>query len=271
VVQNNLAPEIHVLMDLRVSGTLSEPRIAGAVRPTDGRFHIIGLRADFELSPNVNHITFVETKSISAGETPELNIEAQSQVPDSAGGDHTVRVRIHGPIGQAAIDLSSDDGGLDTNQTLLLLVSGRTTEGTSQFGSTSNPTLGSNFRTGTDLVGQITRDTVSSLVEPYIDDTLQLLTGRHINLRPTVGMDGFELKLLARATRDTDLQFSFLKGFQNQQRYRGEGSLWVVDYLSARGFYQRLTLSPQQGISEDIQSVNLELTLELPIRFLWFP
>jgi autotransporter translocation and assembly factor TamB len=269
IVQNNLAPEIHVLMDLRVSGTLSEPRLAGSVRPTDGRFHILGLRGDFELSPNVNHITFVETKSISDGETPELNLEAQSLVPDSAGNEHTVRMRIHGPIGQAAIDLTSDDG-LDRNQTLLLLVAGRTSEDATRFSSAGNPTLGSNFRTGTDMVGQITRDTVGNLVEPYIDDTLQLLTGRKINLRPTVGVDGFELRLRARATRNTDLQLSYLRGFQSQQRIRGEGSLWLMDYVSARGFYERLTLSPQQGISEDISSFNMELGFDFPLR-LWRP
>jgi hypothetical protein len=270
IVQNNLAPEIHVIVDLRVSGTLSEPRLAGNVRPTDGRFHILGLRGDFELSPNVNYITFVETKSIAAGETPELNLEAENAgVSDSAGGEHTVRMHIHGPIGQAAIDLSADDGRLDRNQSLLLLVSGRTTEDATRFNSSQNPTLGSNFRTGTDMVGQITRDTVGNLVEPYIDDTLQLLTGRRINLRPTVGVDGFELRLLARASRNTDLQLSFLRGFQNQQRYRGEGRLWLMDYVSAGGFAERLTLSPQQGISEDHNSFNMELGLDLPLR--WSP
>ncbi|HXU79941.1 MAG TPA: translocation/assembly module TamB domain-containing protein, partial [Polyangia bacterium] len=268
LIQNNLAPEIHVTMDLRVSGTLSEPRLAGNVRPTDGRFHILGLRGDFELSPNVNYITFVETKSIAAGDTPELNLEATNRVPDSSGGEREVRMRIHGPIGQAAIDLSGN--GLTTNQALLLLVSGRTTEDSASFSSTSNPTLGSNLRTGTDMVGQITRDTVGNLVEPYIDDTLQLLTGRKINLRPTVGVDGFELRLLARASRNTDLQLSFLRGFQNQQRYRADASLWLRDYVSLRGFGQRLTLSPQQGISEDKNSFNLELGLDFPIRWRGF-
>jgi len=83
-------------------------------------------------------------------------------------------------------------------------------------------------------------------------------------------MDGFELRLLARASRNTDLQLSFLRGFQNQQRYRGEGSLWLMDYVSARGFYERLTLSPQQGISEDISSFNVELGFDFPLR-LWRP
>src|SRR6185436_5125891 len=117
------APEIHVIMDLLVSGTLSEPRLAGNVRPTDGRFRILGFRGDFELVPNVNHITFVATKSIAAGETPELNLEAVNTVPYSSGTGHSVRLRIHGPIGQAAIELNSDEGRLDKNQSVLLLVS----------------------------------------------------------------------------------------------------------------------------------------------------
>jgi autotransporter translocation and assembly factor TamB len=270
-VQNNLAPELHMTMDLRVGGTLSEPRLAGNVRPTDGRFHIYGLHGDFELVPNVNNVTFVDTKSIANGETPELNLEAQNLVPDSTGNEHNVHMRISGPIGQAAIDLSSDDG-LDRNQALVLLLSGRTTEDASRFGTTGNATLGSNFRSGTDVVGQLSRDTVANLVEPYIDDTLQLLTGQKLNLRPTVGADGFELKLIWRTARRWDVQLSFLRGFQSdsQQRYRGEARLWLADYFTLRSFYQRLTLAPQQGISEDINSGNLELTFELPLRF-WRP
>jgi autotransporter translocation and assembly factor TamB len=270
-VQNNLAPELHMTLDLQVGGTLSDTRLAGAVRPTDGRFHIPGLRGDFELVPNVNYVSFVETKSIRDGETPELNLEAQNLVTDSTGNEHNVRMRIRGPIGQAAIDLSSDDG-LDRNQALVLLFSGRTTEDATRFGTTGNATLGSNFRSGTDMVGQLSRDTVANLVEPYIDDTLQLLTGQSINLRPTVGADGFELKLIWRTTRKMDFQLSFLRGFQSdsQQRYRGEFRMWLLDYLTARTFYQRLTLSPQQGISEDISSGNLELTFDFPLR-LWRP
>jgi autotransporter translocation and assembly factor TamB len=270
-VQNNLAPELHMDLDLRVAGTPAEPRLAGNIRPTEGRFHIIGLRGDFELVPNVNHITFVETKSIASGETPELNLEAQNQVSDSAGIDHNVRMRITGPIGQANIDLASDDG-LDRNQALVLLVSGRTSEDVTRLGTTGNATLSSNFRSGTDVVGQISRDTVSSLVEPYINDTLQLLTGQSLNLRPSVGADGFELKLVWRTTRRWDAQVSVLRGFQSdsQQRYRGEARLWLIDYLTMRAFYQRITLSPQQGISEDVKSGNLELTLDFPLR-LWRP
>jgi hypothetical protein len=71
VVHNNLTPEeIHVIIDLGIGGTCPSPNLSGEIRPTDGRFHIIGLRGDFELSPNVNHVTFVPTKSIAAGDTP---------------------------------------------------------------------------------------------------------------------------------------------------------------------------------------------------------
>ncbi len=265
MVQNNLAPEIHILVDLRITGTPGEPRIAGELRPTDGRFHIIGLRGDFELVPNVNHITFVETKSVSSGQTPELNLEAQNLVSDSNGNEHNVRMRIRGPVNQASIELSSDDG-LDTNQALLLLVSGRTTQDINRFSSTGNPTLGSNFGTGVDMVGQLTRDTVGNLVEPYIDDTLQLLTGHRVYLRPTVGADGFELKLGVRFDRQRDLRLSALRGFQSQQRYRAELNMLLVDYVSSRLFYERLIFSPQQGLNYEINSGNLEMTLDFPLR-----
>lgn len=265
VVQNNLAPEIHVLIDLGIGGTLSAPAISGEIRPTDGRFHIIGLRGDFELSPNVNHVTFVPTKSIAAGDTPELNLEAQNIVQDAAGGaEHTVIMRISGPINMATIDLSTTDG-LDRNQTMLLLLSGRTTDDISGNGG---QLFGMNRQSGLDVIGQVSRDTVSNLVEPYIDDTLQLLTGRKLNLRPAVGADGFELKVLAQSTRQFNLQLSYLRGFQTQQRYSAQGLAWFRDYLTGRIIGERLT-AQQQGLPIQTDKFSLELNLEYPLRGLF--
>jgi len=263
VVQNNLAPEIHVIIDLGIGGTLSVPTISGEIRPTDGRFHIIGLRGDFELSPNVNHVTFVPTKSIPAGDTPELNLEAQNTVLDASGGEHLVIMKITGPINQATIDLSTTDG-MDRNQTMLLLLSGRTTDSLSGNGG---QVFGMNQQSGLDMLGQVSRDTVSNLVEPYIDDTLQILTGRKWNLRPTVGADGAEIKIQARTTREFDLELSYLRGFQSQQRYRAQGVAWFRDYFTGRVIGDRLTYSLQQGLPIQTNTFKLELTFEYPLRF----
>ena len=262
IVQNNLAPEIYMQVDLQVGGTLSAPTLGGDVRPTDGRFHILGLRGDFELTPNVNHITFVPTKKLGS-DTPELNLEAQNLLTDAFGKEHTVQMRITGPINQATIDLSTA-AGLTRNQTLMLLLSGRTTDDL----GTGNQAFGVNAQSGIDMVGQASRDAVSNLVEPYIDDTLQVLTGRKLNLRPTVGADGFELKILARASREYSLELSYLRGFQTQQRYRMQGNAWLLDYVTARLIGEQLTYSPQQGISDQVSSLRLELTVDYPIRFM---
>jgi hypothetical protein len=261
LIQNNLAPEIRVILDLSVSGTLADPRIAGAVRPTDGRFHIIGLRGDFDLLPNVNHITFVETKSLERGETPELNLEAENEFTDALGNEYRVRMRINGPVGRAAIDLSAEEqnGGrrLNRNQTLVLLVSGRTSDEVARLG-TRNPTFESNVRSGTDMVGQLTRDTVANLVEPYIDDTLQMLTGRW-------------LKLSARTSRELEFEATYLRGWaQNRRQYRLQLGGWLYDYFTARVFWEQLSLTPQQGLNEELSSTNLELTYQYPLRFFRF-
>jgi len=124
--------------------TLSEPRFGGDVRPTDGRFHILGLHGDFELVPNVNHVTSWRPSPSPPATRRSSTWRPQNVVPDSAGNEHVVRMRISGPIGQAAIDLSSDDG-LDRNQTLVLLFSGRTPRTPARFGTTARH-LGSNFR-----------------------------------------------------------------------------------------------------------------------------
>ena len=262
VIHNNLAPEIYVIVDLGIGGTLALPTLSGEIRPTDGRFHIIGLRGDFELSPNVNHVTFVSTKSIATGDTPELNLEAQNTVVDAAGNEHIVQMRISGPINQATIDLSTTDG-MDRNQTMLLLLSGRTTDDLSGNGG---QIFGMNRESGLDMLGQVSRDAVSSLVEPYIDDTLQILTGRKLDLRPTVGADGVEVKAIARATREFDLELSYLRGFQSQERYRAQLLAWVRDYLTGRVIGDRLTYSLQQGIPIQTNSLRLELTFEYPLR-----
>ena len=266
MVQNNLATEIYLQVDLLVGGTLSSPTLAGDVRPTDGRFHILGLRGDFDITPNVNHITFVPTKSLAAGDTPELNIDATNLYPDASENEHTVQIRITGPINQAAIDLSTTDG-LDRSQTLMLLLSGRTTEDI----GTGARTIGINAQSGIDMMGQASRDAVSNLVEPYIDDTLQSLTGHKLNLRPTVGADGFEVKVLARASREFTLELSYLRGFQTQVRYRAQANAWLRDYLTARLIGEQLNYSPQQGINDSVGSLKLEMTIDYPIRFMGLP
>jgi autotransporter translocation and assembly factor TamB len=264
VVQNNLVPELHMSFDLLVHGTLVQPRIAGLVRPTEGQFHLFGVRQNFELVPNVNQITFVETKSLERGETPELNLEAESLVTDTAGRDHLVRMRITGAVGQAHIDLSTNTG-LDRSQALLLLVSGRTGDtdtalGGGAGGGTSAAGLGGG---GTDVIGQLFAD----ILEPYIDGPLQKVTGGKILLRPTLGPEGLELRLDARMSRQFDLRLTYLRGLETRSLIRGESSLWLMDYLTLRGLGEQVSYSPQQGLVEDARSLKLELSMDFPIRF----
>jgi hypothetical protein len=88
---------------------------------------------------------------------------------------------------------------------------------------------------------------VADFLEPYIDDTLQLLTGRKLNLRPTVGPDGFELRVDARVSRQFDLRLSLLRGLEERRQYRAESSLWVMDYVTLRGFWSRSPSTPNQA------------------------
>jgi hypothetical protein len=181
---------------------------------------------------------------------------------DAAGNEHVVLMRIRGPINQATIDLSTR-GGLDRNQTMLLLLSGRTTD---DMSGNNGQVFGMNQSSGLNVLGQASRDVVSSLVEPYIDDTLQMITGRKWNLRPTVGADAFEVKVQARATREFDLELSYLRGFQNQVRYRAQGLAWFRDYVTGRVIGERLNYSLQQGLPIQTDTVKLELTFEYPLR-----
>ncbi|HEY0712983.1 MAG TPA: translocation/assembly module TamB domain-containing protein, partial [Polyangia bacterium] len=238
LVQNNLVPELHLAFDLLVQGTLSQPRISGEVRPTDGRFHLFGVREDFDLVPNVNQITFVETKSLERGETPEINLEAEALVTDTASQEHLVRMRISGPVGRATIDLSTNTG-LDRSQALLLLVSGSTgnSGGAGGSASTSASRLGGG---GTDVIGQLFAD----ILVPYIDDTLDPITRGKVNLRPTLRPDGVELRVDARLGRQFDLQLGILRRLENRREYDIASSLWLMDYLRLRGSASAATYSP---------------------------
>jgi hypothetical protein len=264
VVQNNIAPEIHVEILIHVGGTLSEPAIAGDVRPTDGRFNLPGMRGDFDLVANANHIIFVDTKSIADGETPELDIQATAIVTDANGADHNVRMRIHGPVRESQIDLSTDDG-LDRTQTAFLLLTGRTTTESQRVG-TQNPTVGANISTGADVAGQLTRDTLANLMEPYIDSTFFKLTG--LNLRLTVGPDGFQGRIRRRISRKFNLQADYLQGFQNSSKATLQLDVQFLDYLGIGSSLERITLSSQQGVSETLPTnFGGELRLDYPLRF----
>jgi hypothetical protein len=264
VVQNNIAPEIHVDVVLHVGGLLSVPQLAGDVRPTDGRFNIPFMRGDFDLVPNVNHVTFIATKSVTEGDTPDLDIQAQNLVTDSNGVDHNVHMRISGPLREAQIDLSSDDG-LDRNQTAFLLLTGRTSASDAARFGTQNATVGANLSTGADIAGQATRDTVANLMEPYYDSSFQRLTG--FNLRLTVGSDGVEGRLRKRVSRYWSVQSDYLQGFQNQSHWNTQADAWILDYLSAGFGFEQVRLSSEQGVPETLPlNYNLELRLDYAIR-----
>jgi hypothetical protein len=94
-----------------------------------------------------------------------------------------------------------------------------------------------------------------------------MITGRKWNLRPTVGADGFEVKVQARTAREFDLELSYLRGFQSQERYRAQGTVWIRDYLTTRLIGDRLTYSLQQGLPIQTNTFRFELTLEYPLRF----
>ncbi len=260
VVHNNLVPELHMAFDLQVKGTLAEPRIAGEVRPTDGQFHLFGVRQQFELVPNVNQITFVETKSLAIGETPELNLEAETIVTDQINREHSVRVRITGPLAQMHIDLSTNTG-LDRSQVLLLLVSGRTGDADGLIASAS-PAGGSVGSGGTDVIGQLFAD----ILEPWIEDNIADLSRGNLNLRPVLGPEGVDLRADLRLGRQFDLHFSFLQGLESKRQFRIASSLWLMDYITLRGLTEQVTYSPQQGLVEDTSSLKLELSMDFPIR-----
>ena len=264
IVQNNIAPEIRVDILLHVGGTLSQPELAGDVRPMDGRFNIPFMRGDFDLVPGVNHVTFIATKSIADGETPDLHLEATNLAVDAnaSGGERNVKMIIDGPLREARIDLTAD--GLDRNQTAMLLLTGRSTSDAQRV-STQNSTMGANASTAADVGGQFTRDAVDNLMQPYIDDTFYRLTG--LNLRLTVGSDGFQGRVRKRMSRRLNFQADYLQGFYGNSRWSVQTDVVPADYWTIGLRVEQIRTSAQLGLPET-QPVNGvgELRFDFPIR-----
>ena len=91
--------------------------------------------------------------------------------------------------------------------------------------TTQNPTVGANFNTGLDIAGQATRDTIANLMEPIIGDTFERAVG--VQLRLTVGPDGFEGRLTKRISRYTKFQAEALMGFQGTSRQTLQMDQWL--------------------------------------------
>jgi hypothetical protein len=103
-------------------------------------------------------------------------------------------------------------------------------------------------------------------MEPYIDSTFFKLTG--LNLRLTVGPDGFQGRIRKRISRKLNLQADYLQGFQNSSKATVVFDLQGFDYFGFATGIERVTLSSQQGVSETLPTnYNLELRLDFPLRF----
>ena len=91
---------------------------------------------------------------------------------------------------------------------------------------------------GPTSAGQITRDAVDNLMQPYIDDTFYRLTG--LNLRLTVGSDGFQGRVRKRISRRLNLQADYLQGFYGNSRWTAQGDVWLADYVTLGGRLEQI-------------------------------
>ena len=130
----------------------------------------------------------------------------------------------------------------------MLLITGRTASD-SQRVSTQNPTVGANAAAMGDVGGQITRDAVDNLMQPYIDDTFYRLTG--LNLRLTVGSDGFQGRVRKRISRRLNLQADYLQGFYGNSRWSARGDVWLADYVTLGGRLEQIRTSAAAGRARD--------------------
>ncbi|MBA3821576.1 MAG: translocation/assembly module TamB domain-containing protein, partial [Deltaproteobacteria bacterium] len=183
-VRNNIA-QIELGGRLAISNTPRDPRLAGRISVTRGRFRIPGTRASFEQTSG--SIDFAQNER--AG-NPELNIASDAQYRDLSGQDHLITLALTGTLTQLQWDLKTSTG-YNKSQTLSLLVLGRNPEqlrrslGDQSLGSdptrvdpTTNPSQG--------FADQIVKDLAGDWVSGLLGDSLGKITGLDV-LRIEIG------------------------------------------------------------------------------------
>ncbi|HEU0034083.1 MAG TPA: translocation/assembly module TamB domain-containing protein [Kofleriaceae bacterium] len=192
-VKSNIA-SIDLAGGVRLTGTPKDPRLAGQINVTRGRFRMTGTRAAF--TNTRGSIIFAENQR--AG-NPELRVTSDADYRDQSGQDHLITLTIWGWLDQLQWDLKTSTG-YNKSQTVSLLLLGRNPEqlrrslGDQSLGSdptrvdpTTNPSQG--------FADQIVKDLAGDWVSDLLENSLTKITGLDV-LRIEIGFGsiGFHLE-----------------------------------------------------------------------------
>ncbi len=195
-VDNNLA-NIELNGELSIMGTPLRPRIDGVINVAQGSFKIPYSRARFTRTQGSVHFSPALEFPY---QTPDVNIESESDYRSSDGQDHLVLMSLHGPLAKLQMDFRTS-AGLNMEQTSQLILLGRTpdevrrslgetvTSRPGEFKSESTANADSDLL----LLDQFAKDVASDYFANIIGDRLRKVTKLDVaKLQVGTGSIGFE-------------------------------------------------------------------------------
>jgi hypothetical protein len=259
-IRSNVA-ELSMTTALHVTGTLSEPRLAGNLQIDEGgRYSIPGFRINFDSQPGTVH--FDPEKKIPDG-TPTLAVGGEGYFIDDNENSHTIRIRISGTLLSPQVKFESPTDGWDPATILVVLVTGRTPDqvrrafqGDVNTGrATSGPSASEGvIKTATGWgVGQVLANPLQSLFA--LDSTIIEL-----------GTGSFDVKACKRLGRYVKTCGYGEVGFSAASKVDANLDLRLHDSFGIRGQVEYLN----HGIDTSQDSITrgkLELRLQIPLGY----
>lgn len=246
-IATNIVADTYVSGSITITGTPPDPKLDGRITLDEGTIKIPGIKPTFQLkSGNVNFSPFAS--SISSGAS--VDIQADTIYTDLSERNHTVFLRVYGPLDYLNFDLRTDTG-LNKFQTLTLIVSGRTADQLRQEARGDDPgaihegSAGTGLNTGASsgvagATDRVVKDFASDFISVLVEAPIKDFTGLDC-FRLEVGTESAQVYGCKKFGRIVKLELEYETGFRGGQRVRGGLTFRLSDNISVVGDVQRRT------------------------------
>ncbi|MCG8424875.1 MAG: translocation/assembly module TamB domain-containing protein [Proteobacteria bacterium] len=258
-VDNNVA-KIELGGEVKVSGTLREPKFDGDINVEEGEFTLPGIRARFTRTKG--SVLFSGFKKFP-DDTPILDLKSESDYRDPSGQEHLITLSVGGTLNALKWDLFTSSG-LNKGQTIVLITSGRTPDEFRQsLGDTSPGLTDNRVELSTDpnegAADEILRELASDFISMYIGDKLRNITNLDVaRLEIGTGSIGFhgEIEFFKNLRVLGDIEQT-LRG----RTWNVRSELRLFDPLSLEGVYLN------KDFGDDSEEDFSDLSLRAVLRF----
>jgi hypothetical protein len=261
LIRNNIA-DLTMQANLKVSGTLSEPHLAGAIRIDEsGQLKFASItRIPFESTGGT--ITFEPDKKIP-DDTPTLDIGGRGEFRDENDNVHNIELRLQNTLSRLRLVLSAPQDGWDQSTILAVLLTGRTPEQWRRVGQFDPATA--RVQSGASASEGVIKTGTGWAVGQVLADPIQRTFGLdQANIQ--FGTGSFDVTLCKRLGRMLKTCGFGEVGFTTSSRAEGRLELRLSDTFSTQGKVEYVT--GRQDTSQDsLTRGRLELKLQIPLGY----